>query len=76
MANFYTDNSDLKFQLSHPLMRKIVELKEQIASLEKGMAAAADKPARGMAQKEADTKEYHTTTEKTIPFRITSMDIF
>ena len=29
MANFYTDNSDLKFQLSHPLMRKIVELKEQ-----------------------------------------------
>ena len=29
MANFYTDNSDLKLQLSHPLMRKIVELKEQ-----------------------------------------------
>ena len=29
MANFYTDNSDLKFQLSHPLMRKIVDLKEQ-----------------------------------------------
>lgn len=29
MANFYTDNSDLKFQFSHPLMRKIVELKEQ-----------------------------------------------
>lgn len=29
MANFYTDNSDLKFQLSHPLMHKIVELKEQ-----------------------------------------------
>ena len=29
MANFYTDNSDLKFQLSHPMMRKIVELKEQ-----------------------------------------------
>ena len=29
MANFYTDNSDLKFQLSHPLMKKIVELKEQ-----------------------------------------------
>lgn len=29
MANFYTDNSDLKFQLSHPLMQKIVELKEQ-----------------------------------------------
>lgn len=28
MANFYTDNSDLKFQLSNPLMQKIVELKE------------------------------------------------
>lgn len=29
MANFYTDNSDLKFQFSHPLMKKIVELKER-----------------------------------------------
>lgn len=29
MANFYTDNSELKFQLGNPLMRKIVELKEQ-----------------------------------------------
>ena len=29
MANFYTDNSDLKFVFSHPLMKKIVELKEQ-----------------------------------------------
>ena len=29
MANFYTDNKDLKFQLSHPLMKKIVELKEK-----------------------------------------------
>ena len=28
MANFYTDNSDLKFQFQHPLMKKIVELKE------------------------------------------------
>ncbi len=28
MANFYTDNSGLKFQLSHPLMKKIVTLKE------------------------------------------------
>lgn len=28
MANFYKDNSDLKFQFSHPLMDKIVELKE------------------------------------------------
>ncbi|MDR2361813.1 MAG: acyl-CoA dehydrogenase family protein [Prevotellaceae bacterium] len=26
--NFYTDNKDLQFQLQHPLMRKIVELKE------------------------------------------------
>lgn len=29
MANFYTDNPDLKHHLSHPLMRKIVELKER-----------------------------------------------
>ena len=29
MANFYTDNNELKFQLKHPLMKKIVELKEQ-----------------------------------------------
>lgn len=29
MANFYTDNPDLKLHLSHPLMRKIVELKER-----------------------------------------------
>ncbi len=28
MANFYKDNSDLKFQFGHPLMNKIVELKE------------------------------------------------
>jgi alkylation response protein AidB-like acyl-CoA dehydrogenase len=28
MANFYTDNEGLKFQLSHPLMKKIVTLKE------------------------------------------------
>jgi alkylation response protein AidB-like acyl-CoA dehydrogenase len=28
MANFYTDNQDLRFQLSHPLMKKIVALKE------------------------------------------------
>ncbi len=28
MANFYTDNPDLKHHLSHPLMQKIVELKE------------------------------------------------
>lgn len=27
--NFYTDNSDLKFHLSHPLMSKIIGLKEQ-----------------------------------------------
>ncbi|MDR2425186.1 MAG: acyl-CoA dehydrogenase family protein [Prevotellaceae bacterium] len=29
MANFYTDNTDLKFHLEHPLMKKIVELKEK-----------------------------------------------
>lgn len=28
MANFYTDNKDLKFHLTHPLMEKIVQLKE------------------------------------------------
>lgn len=29
MANFYTDNPDLKHHLKHPLMQKIVELKER-----------------------------------------------
>jgi alkylation response protein AidB-like acyl-CoA dehydrogenase len=29
MANFYNDNKDLKFHLEHPLMKKIVDLKEQ-----------------------------------------------
>ncbi len=29
MANFFTDNPDLKHHLSHPLMQKIVELKER-----------------------------------------------
>jgi len=29
MANFYTDNKDLKFHLEHPLMKKIVALKER-----------------------------------------------
>lgn len=29
MANFYTDNEDLKFHLGHPLMEKIVALKER-----------------------------------------------
>ena len=29
MANFFLDNKDLQYQLSHPLMRKIVELKEK-----------------------------------------------
>jgi len=28
MANFFTDNSDLKFHLEHPLMQRIVALKE------------------------------------------------
>ena len=29
MANFYLDNKDLKFHLSHPLMKKIIALKER-----------------------------------------------
>ncbi len=29
MANFFTDNSDLKFHLTHPLMKKIVALRER-----------------------------------------------
>ncbi len=29
MANFYTDNKDLKFHLQHPLMKRIVDLKER-----------------------------------------------
>lgn len=29
MANFYTDNENIKFQLTHPLMEKIVRLKEK-----------------------------------------------
>lgn len=29
MANFYTDNPELKHHLTHPLMQKIVELKER-----------------------------------------------
>lgn len=29
MANFYTDNPELKFHLTHPLMKKIVALKER-----------------------------------------------
>lgn len=29
MANYYTDNPELEFHLSHPLMRRIVELKER-----------------------------------------------
>ncbi len=29
MANFYTDNPDLRHHLEHPMMRKIVELKER-----------------------------------------------
>lgn len=29
MANFYTDNKDLKFHLTHPLMERIVQLKER-----------------------------------------------
>ena len=29
MANFYTDNEALKHYLTHPMMEKIVELKER-----------------------------------------------
>lgn len=29
MANFYTDNPEIKFHLNHPLMKRIVELKER-----------------------------------------------
>ncbi|MBQ4279564.1 MAG: acyl-CoA dehydrogenase family protein [Rikenellaceae bacterium] len=29
MANFFSDNKDLQFHLEHPLMKKIVELKER-----------------------------------------------
>lgn len=29
MANFYTDNKDLKFHLTHPLMQKIIALRER-----------------------------------------------
>lgn len=29
MSNFYTDNSDLKFHLTHPVMKKIISLKER-----------------------------------------------
>ncbi|MBO4805730.1 MAG: acyl-CoA dehydrogenase family protein [Paludibacteraceae bacterium] len=43
MANFYKDNEGLKFQLSHPLMRKIVDLKERnYADKDKYDYAAAD----------------------------------
>ena len=36
---------------------RLLELKEQIASLEKGRFAVADKVTKGMVQKEADTQE-------------------
>ncbi len=29
MANFYTDNRDLKLHLTHPMMEKIVKLRER-----------------------------------------------
>ncbi|MEZ4908697.1 MAG: hypothetical protein R2771_13895 [Saprospiraceae bacterium] len=32
MENFYTDTKQLKFQLENPLMKKIVELKENFYS--------------------------------------------
>ena len=32
MANFYTDNEDIKFHLGHPLMEKIVALTSKMLS--------------------------------------------
>ena len=29
MANFYLDNKDLQYHLGHPLMKRIIELKER-----------------------------------------------
>ena len=29
MANFFSDNKDLQFHLGHPMMQKIVELKDR-----------------------------------------------
>ena len=29
MSNFYTDNSDLKHHLTHPLMQKLVTMRER-----------------------------------------------
>ena len=43
---------------------RLLELKEQIASLEKGRFAVADKVTKGMVQKEADTQEALTIAEK------------
>ena len=41
MANFFSDNKDLQFHLGHPMMRKIVELKERgFAEKECSLAAA------------------------------------
>ncbi|MEE0978940.1 MAG: acyl-CoA dehydrogenase family protein [Muribaculaceae bacterium] len=43
MANFYTDNPDLKLHLSHPMMEKIVALKERnFADAQKFDYAPAD----------------------------------
>ena len=40
MANFYIDNENLKFQLKHPLMEKIVRLKENDYSFAKSEPVA------------------------------------
>ena len=37
MANFYTDNPDLKLHLQHPLMRKIVALKSAISPMQRSL---------------------------------------
>ena len=29
MANFYTDNKDIRFHLEHPMMKKLISLKEK-----------------------------------------------
>ena len=36
MANYYTDNKDLKFHLDHPMMKKVVQLKERDYSEKEG----------------------------------------
>ena len=37
MANYYSDHPEIGFYLNHPLMARIVELKEKVALLMKAM---------------------------------------